>query len=94
MKVWITKYALTKGIFPAQVRVSDTTPKMVMPPSSAGNWTEYYHKPDWHETPAEALAQAEKMRVAALNAMEKKRRKLLSLDFSKTMVELPSELKE
>lgn len=57
MKVWVTRYALTKGIYEADVK--DFGDGIVMEP---GAYT-YLHGEgrDWHRTKDEAVARAEKM---------------------------------
>ena len=81
-KIWIPKYALTQGVLVATdvrhcVRVSD---KMVEVPAGRGStsFTAYFHKPHWHTTEAEALAQVQEMTDAEVKSLEKKRTKLES----------------
>ena len=75
MKVWITKYALTEGIFEKEVETCfDISPKMVS--DKDGSYKTCYHKPDWHETRKDAVAQAEKMRIAKIASLKKQVKKL------------------
>jgi hypothetical protein len=68
LHVWITKYALTEGIFECEAdQCVDTSDKMI----KSGHT--YYHKPHWHTSEAEA-----KQRVLAMiAAKEKSIRKIL-----------------
>ena len=78
MKVWITKYALTQGVYRCDVETFDDSPRMVKDAVSM-----YYHGNDWHETSDEAVAKAEKMRAAKIASLEKQIAKLRRLDFAK-----------
>ena len=81
MKVWITKYALTQGVYRCDVETFDDSPRMV---KDAGSMVPmYYHGNDWHETSDEAVAKAEKMRAAKIASLEKQIAKLRRLDFAK-----------
>jgi len=78
MKVWVTKYALTKGILEVEVDSPVEDERMVR---ASGGWTTYYHKPDWHMTKAEAVARAEEMRTKKLASLRKQAAKLEKLRF-------------
>jgi len=81
MKVYITKYALTKGILEKEEAevCKDTSLDMI---SVHSRYTEYYHKPDWHESKEEAIEQAEKMRERKIKNLEKQINKLKNLSFN------------
>jgi len=83
MKVWITKYALTQGIFDVTGRVSDYTPDMLGVVNEDCR-TEYYHGEgrEWHRTEAAAIQRAEQMRVAKLASLRKSIARLEKLTFS------------
>ena len=84
--VFVTKYALTEGIFKA-------TGEIILSGYRALSYTDgsrpYFHKgrlfvgvgKDCALTEAEALAQAEKKRAAAIKSCEKKLAKLKSIVF-------------
>ena len=77
---YITLYALTTGIKRVRVRdCFDVSPKMV---AEVDSMSVCYHSPHWHRTPEEALAQAEKMRLAAIASAEKRIKSLRSLTFT------------
>jgi hypothetical protein len=77
MKVYITKYALTKGIFELDAVQTDN-PGMI---SSLGQWTNYYHKPDWHTSKSSAINRAEDMREAKIKSLEKQLKKIKDIEF-------------
>lgn len=79
--VWITKYALTSGIQERRLLevCSERMITVVPPPGEYG--CIFFHKPDWHDTKAEAVAQAEKMRVKKLASLEKQIAQLTALRF-------------
>lgn len=66
MRVYVTKYALTKGVI---VRDVETThiDSLVTERSTCM----CYHRPDWHETRAEAEAQVAKMIDARRKSLAK-----------------------
>jgi hypothetical protein len=78
MKVFITKYALTKGIFEEDARLV-ANPKMCV--IQRRSYDPFYLKPHWHLTIEEAKAQAEKMRVAKIKSLQKSIDKLKVLQF-------------
>jgi hypothetical protein len=79
MKVYITTYALSKGIYAVEVDICDTYPKLAF--RTNDSWETSYHKPHWHETIEEAQAQAETMRVNKITSLKKQLVKLESLRF-------------
>ena len=79
MKVWITKYALTQGIFCTEVKPCfDINPKMV---STLDKYAQCYHGGDWHENKSDAVARAEEMRKKKIFSMEKQIKKIQALKF-------------
>jgi hypothetical protein len=76
MKVFITKYALTKGIIETECKISETSPSMVYDKHN------YYHKPYWHENKQDAINQCEKMRNAKLRSLRISIQKIISLKFN------------
>jgi len=76
MKVWITKYALTQGIFEIEAEiVRDVSTKMVSTVKG------YFHEPDWHTSYEKSKEQADKMRNNALKSLSKKMKKLEEMKF-------------
>lgn len=82
MKVWITKYALTNGIFVCDAVQSKEYPSMIKLRRSPTHHEEYFHGGDWHTSWGEALKQAEKMRANKLLSLEKQQKKLMNLEFT------------
>lgn len=84
IKVWITKYALTQGIYDAEVEIceeSDPSGDMV---HAGGAWGgSYYHGKgrDWHETKAGAVTKANEMRLKKISALKKQIAKLEAMRF-------------
>ncbi len=74
-KVWISKYALTKGVYEMEAKIIRGT-------MCEGNtiW-DLFHKPHWHHTKEEAIAQAGKMREAKLKSLQKQIDKLTKMKF-------------
>jgi hypothetical protein len=74
VRVYITKYALTDGIY-----VRHLEPQ----PGLSTVWDRhvgvYFDKPDWHETRADAEARAEVMRIKKIESLKKQIAKLSSL---------------
>jgi len=69
MIVWITKYALTQGILKAEAEVSSISERMIS--IEGGRFLECFHKPHWHTTEEDALAQAEEMRRKKIASLKK-----------------------
>lgn len=77
MKVWITKYALTQGVFIRDVE--DCGDGMVADHST--RYVAYYHREgrDWHRTRKSAIDRVEEMRGDAIAAAQRKLDKLKKL---------------
>lgn len=83
MKVWITKYALTQGIYSyGYATVCNATGTMIEVVNKTGFGHNYYHKPDWHETEEEAIARAEEMRLKKIKSLEKQLAKFKEMKFT------------
>lgn len=78
--LWITKYALTSGIYEREQIEIDGDMAIVLEPKSIGG-KNYYHGKDWHVTRDAALARAEDMRLAKIASLEKQLVKLEKLNF-------------
>ena len=80
--VWITKYALSSGIFENDVEVcSAINPNMVSTVGSKGGWERCFHKPFWYESLKEANAHAETMRKARIASLKKQIAKMEKMKF-------------
>lgn len=84
-EVWVTKYALTKGIIKYMARVPhNPNDRMIVVERDYNDplsCTQYFHTPDWHLSREEAVARAEKVRQAKIKALEKNIQQLKNLRF-------------
>jgi len=83
VKVWITKYALTSGVFDAEVE--ESLPGMVkLVTNRIGHGAAFHGEGrDWHRTLESALARCEAMRAAKLKSLEKQALKVRALNFER-----------
>ena len=83
MKVWISKYALTQGIFEVEVGPLDNCTRMVGYKIPASSFLQYAHGEgkQWHWTKQEALKRADDMREAKLKSLYKTIKKLHAMEF-------------
>jgi hypothetical protein len=80
MKVYITKYALTRGIIDEkEVEICKNIPNMVE--CREAFFHDYFHKPDWHETKEEAIKRAELMKNKKIESLKKQIQKLEKIKF-------------
>lgn len=79
MKVWITKYALSKGIKEKEVEQSDSFPEIVRRKDFYDSY--YGEGKEWHRTKESALAKAEEMRKKRIASLRKQIEKLEKLRF-------------
>lgn len=79
MRVWITKYALTRGIFEMDVESQSEDGKAVYGKA----WNQCFHGQgiEWCKTKAAAIARAEEMRRKKIASLKKKIGQLESLKF-------------
>lgn len=70
-KVWISKYALSKGLFELEVEIHDNM-------ASGKAWSDCYHGEgrEWHRTYESAAAKAEQMRLKKIESLKKQIEKL------------------
>lgn len=82
MKVWITKYALTKGIFEAEtVNHSTDNTVNVHYMGELSYCIHWFCRPDWCETHERAVARAEEMRAKKIESLKKQITKLENMKF-------------
>ncbi len=79
MTVYITKYALTKGIIESEGEIVGSDSKMLI--TTINSYRAYFHKPDWHQNKNEAIYKAEEMRKKKLVSLEGQIEKLKNLKF-------------
>ena len=80
MKAWITKYALTEGIF---VVDGDLHSDRMLCYRRGSDWEQYAHGEgkDWHRTEISAITRAEQMRQAKIASLRRSIQKLEGLTF-------------
>ena len=69
MKVWITKYALTRGIFEMEVK------------STSRDGSTVYGSRDWYKRKTDAVKRAKEMRKREITRLENKIKKLKEKKF-------------
>lgn len=77
MKVWITKYALTKGIFEKEVEGCGDG----MAKESENHFPTYYHGTEWHVDRQSAIEKSEEMRQKKIASLKKQIEKLERMKF-------------
>ena len=78
MKVFVTKYALTEGVYVDDVEPSGVCESMV---SSKTRELTHYHGKDWHTDRDSALRRAEVMRARKIHSLEDSIARLKGLRF-------------
>ena len=85
MKVWITKYALSKGIIETDVyeECLGTDPSGNMISVKLNGYVSYFHGKgnDWHTTKESAIQKAEEMRKKKMDSLKKQIEKLEKMKF-------------
>jgi hypothetical protein len=90
MKVWISKYALTRGIYavesatiPREGDIKFTATVAVDGPPHLIPIGRTYKQNEWHLTKKEAIKRADIMRENKIRALEKQIYKLKHMDFTR-----------
>lgn len=81
-KAYITKYALTRGIYIAEGELRNGGECFVQHRDSEYNFEQFFKQKEFQLTEEEALARADKMRAAELKKLAKAYQKLSALTFS------------
>ena len=82
MKVYITKYALSRGIWEADAEICPNTSEKVIRTNIDGTVMYFLGEgKEWHQTKDEAIARAKEMQAARLKSLEKQRKKLEGMVF-------------
>ena len=83
MKVWITKYALTEGIFTADVEYRGDDTVRDDGNGSVTSLATYYHGEgkEWHRSEVEAIQRAQEMRDKKIGSLKKQLEKLEKMKF-------------
>jgi hypothetical protein len=83
MKVWISKYALSKGILEREAETSDRSADLVY----TGQYEMFFaSRGELHRTREDAVRQAEKMRLDKIASLRKQIAKLEKLRFDEAKV--------
>lgn len=80
MKVWITKYALTKGIIEADGELTSFDSVSILN-RGLSLPTHWFYKGDWHFDKQSAIKKAEEMRQNKIESMKKQIQKLERMRF-------------
>lgn len=80
-KAWLTRYALTDGIWIGEADAYAESPNMIAfyPDGRAEHF--YVHGNDWHRTKAAAIQRAEEMRTRKIASLRKQIAKLEAMTF-------------
>lgn len=86
---WITKYALTKGVFSITAEDCDTSGKMICDTNSRTGGNAYYHDEgkDWHRTRESAVRRAKEMQKNKIASLKKSIERIRKLDFEESSSE-------
>lgn len=88
MKVYITKYALTSGIFYGEAEVCGSSPDtVIIRKKDYKHFDQYFSGLDWHQTKRAAIDRAAEMRDKKLISLEKQIKKIKAIDFKIQMNE-------
>lgn len=80
-KIWVTKYALTTGVYATIAELDTEHPRMAVEDGRGLTLTHYYHKPHWWLTEAEARARFKLVRDAAKKRLVLQLKKVSDLHF-------------
>ena len=78
--VWVTKYALTKGIIEAEAIITSDDSVSIMDFNSELSMP-WFYKGSWHRTKEDAVKRAEEMRKKKIESLKKQIEKLEKLKF-------------
>ena len=83
MKVWITKYALSTGVYCAAVNSLEPSSIISIKNKNGLNGFSYFHGEgkDWHRTEESAIARANDMRNKKILSMKKQIERLAKMQF-------------
>lgn len=82
MKAYVTKYALTKGVFSVEVEDKDMSERMITFKRSHQHCQEHMHGNNWHTSVESAFTHAEAMRVKKIASLRNQIKKLEKLEFN------------
>lgn len=77
MRAWITKYALTDGVFEVDGEATQSGCLRY----KSGDYYSFVSGGDWHPTREQAVARAEDMRIRKLKSLDNQIKRVSSLRF-------------
>ena len=80
MKVWITKYAMTSGVFTVE-GASVGQAMCAVRTKGRGPFPVYYHGNDWHTDEAKAIERFNQMKQKKITSLKKQLAKVEALEF-------------
>lgn len=81
MKVWITKYALTEGIYETEASdCFDISPTMIS--VKEDGWTKFFHGNECHRTREGAVSRANEMKTKRIASLKRQLAKVETLEFN------------
>lgn len=84
MKFYVTKCALTQGIFEVEGERCDVAAGRAMirvPGNHVNRYDQYFHGDDFHENRTSAVIKAQKMQAAKLESLKKSMKRIANLEF-------------
>jgi hypothetical protein len=85
--IWVTRYALSSGIFSVEADIKTSNSDGADGPTTASFkreqdvWNIYVHKPDWYRTREDAVKRANEMRRKKIISLKRQIEKLEALTF-------------
>ncbi|MEQ9830583.1 hypothetical protein [Pectobacterium versatile] len=76
-KIYVTKYALTSGVFAIDADIDGNMAIYI----STGSYLRHVHGDEFHLTPDDALADCERRRKAKIESLDKQRKKIEAMQF-------------
>ena len=80
MRVFISKYALSSGIFSVEAEFLESKDS-VKYRRDGGSFMEFAHKNEWHSCADKAIDRAEEMRIAKLKSLDNQAKKVSAMVF-------------
>jgi len=79
--VWITKYAVSRGIHKVEAEVCWTSPNTITY-KEGDSWPQFARGRDWHRTREEAIARGKEMLAIKIESVKKQLRRLESMEIT------------
>ena len=82
MKVWITKYAMSSGVFTAEAEETCVGGMCVVRSMGYFEYDRFFHGNDWHTNEAKAIMRFNQMKQKKIASLKKQLTKVEALTFS------------